>query len=187
MLKNAHSTLTLVFIITTVTLDAIGLGIIFPVLPELIMELTEQPVSVAAVYGGWLLFAYATMQFIFAPIAGNLSDRFGRRPILLLSLLAFGLDYLLMGLAPSVSWLFLGRVIAGAAASTHSVANAYIADISAPEKRPQNFGLVGAAFGMGFIIGPVLGGFLGEFGPRVPFFVAGLLALLNAIYRVVPP
>ncbi|ETW96022.1 MAG: hypothetical protein ETSY2_47205, partial [Candidatus Entotheonella gemina] len=179
---NPNPKLTLVFIIITVTLDSIGLGIIFPVLPELIMEVTGQPVSAAAVYGGWLLFAYAAMQFVCAPITGNLSDRFGRRPILLISLLAFGADYMLMGLATSIGWLFLGRLIAGAASSTHSVASAFIADVSPPEKRPQNFGLIGAAFGIGFIIGPVLGGFLGELGPRVPFFVAGGLALLNGLY-----
>ncbi|MBW2372774.1 MAG: TCR/Tet family MFS transporter [Deltaproteobacteria bacterium] len=175
----------LIFIFITVLIDMIGFGIIIPVMPELIMELTGVGLSRAALYGGWLLFLYALMQFFFAPIIGNLSDRFGRRPVLLCSLVAFGFDYLLMGLAPTIVWLFAGRFVAGIAGATHSTANAYIADVSPPEERAQNFGLMGAAFGLGFILGPVLGGLLGEYGPRVPFFAAAVLALCNAVYGFV--
>ncbi len=172
----------LLFLFITVLVDMIGFGIIIPVVPELIMELTGEGLSQAAIYGGWLLFLYAFMQFFFAPIIGNLSDRFGRRPVLLLSLLAFGLDYLLMGLAPTITWLFAGRFLAGIVGASHSTANAYIADVSSEEDRSKNFGLVGAAFGLGFIFGPVIGGILGEYGPRIPFFAAAGLALANVIY-----
>ena len=172
----------LLFIFITVLIDMIGFGIIIPVMPELIMELTGEGLGRAAQYGGWLLFVYALMQFFFAPIIGNLSDRFGRRPVLLFSLVAFGCDYLVMGFAPTLAWLFAGRIVAGIAGATHSTASAYIADVSPPEQRSQNFGLIGAAFGLGFMLGPVLGGFLGEYGPRVPFFAAAGLALCNAAY-----
>src|SRR5690606_27264330 len=127
---------------------------------------TGTTVSEASLYGGWMAFAYAVMQFIFGPVVGNLSDRFGRRPVLLLSLLTFGIDYALMAFAPTIAWLFIGRAIAGMAGAAHSTANAYIADVSPPEKRAQNFGLMGAAFGLGFILGPALGGFMGYFGTR---------------------
>lgn len=170
------------FILVTVLLDSIGLGIIIPVTPELIMELTGEGVSRATVYGGWLLFAFAVMQFLFSPILGNLSDRFGRRPVLLASLLAYALDYFLMGLAPTLAWLFAGRIVAGIAGATYGTASAYIADVTPAEERSGKFGMIGAAFGVGFIIGPVVGGLLGEFGPRVPFFAAGIVALLNAAY-----
>jgi DHA1 family tetracycline resistance protein-like MFS transporter len=172
----------LVFIFITVLIDMIGFGIMIPVMPELIMELTGEGLSRAAVYGGWLLFVYALMQFFFAPIIGNLSDRFGRRPVLLFSLVAFGIDYLVMGFAPTIAWLFAGRILAGISGATHSTANAYIADVSPPEERAQNFGLIGAAFGLGFMLGPVIGGLLGEYGPRVPFFAAAGLAFCNAAY-----
>jgi DHA1 family tetracycline resistance protein-like MFS transporter len=172
----------LVFIFITVLIDMIGFGIMIPVMPELIMELTGEGLGRAAVYGGWLLFIYALMQFFFAPIIGNLSDRFGRRPVLLFSLVAFGLDYLVMGFAPTIAWLFAGRILAGISGATHSTANAYIADVSPPEERAQNFGLIGAAFGLGFMLGPVIGGLLGEYGPRVPFFAAAGLAFCNAAY-----
>ncbi|MCZ6641435.1 MAG: TCR/Tet family MFS transporter [Gammaproteobacteria bacterium] len=180
--KNVSKKLALIFIFITVLLDAIGFGIILPVLPELVMEVTGEGLSQAARYGGWLMFTYAGMQFVSAPIMGNLSDRFGRRPVLLFSLVAFGLDYLLMGWAPSLGWLFLGRFIAGISASTYGIANAYIADVFPPEERAQNFGLLGAAFGAGFIIGPVIGGFLGELGPRVPFYATAAIAFANAVY-----
>lgn len=150
-----------------------------PVMPQLVMEVTGEGISHAALYGGWLMFAYAIMQFFFAPVLGNLSDRFGRRRVLLVSLIAFSLDYLVMGWAPTLGWLFVGRLIAGVAAATNSTANAYIADISPPHERPQNFGLLGAAFGVGFIIGPVLGGVLGEYGSRAPFYAAAALGVLN--------
>ncbi|MDE0054779.1 MAG: TCR/Tet family MFS transporter [Gammaproteobacteria bacterium] len=170
------------FIFVTVLLNSIGFGIILPVLPELIVDITGDPVHEAARYGGWLAFAYASMQFIFSPMAGNLSDRFGRRPVLLVSLFVFGIDYLIMGLAPTLAWLFVGRLIAGTSGATYGIANACIADLFPPDKRAQNFGLIGAAFGAGFILGPVIGGFLGEFGPRTPFFVTAGIAFVNALF-----
>jgi DHA1 family tetracycline resistance protein-like MFS transporter len=170
------------FVFITVLVDTMGFGIIMPVMPELIMELTGETVSEASLAGGWLAASYAIAQFLFGPVIGNLSDRFGRRPVLLFSLTAFGLDYAVMGLAPTLSWLFVGRVVAGIAGASHTSANAAVADISPPEKRAQNFGLIGAAFGIGFILGPAVGGLLGSFGPRAPFFAAAALALLNVIY-----
>jgi DHA1 family tetracycline resistance protein-like MFS transporter len=172
----------LAFVLITVLLDIIGLGMIIPVTPELIVELTGEGLDRAATYGGWLLFVFALLQFVCAPILGNLSDRFGRRPILLASLAAFGADYLLMGLAPSLSWLFVGRALAGMFGATFTTANAFIVDVSPPGRRAQNFGLIGAAFGVGFTIGPVFGGVLGSFGARVPFFAAAVLALINVVY-----
>lgn len=174
--------LALTFILITVLLDSIGFGIVLPVMPQLIMDVTGSGLSAAARFGGWLLFIYALMQFFCAPVIGNLSDRFGRRPVLLLSLAAFSLDYFLMGWAPTLAWLFVGRVIAGIAGSTYDIANAYIADVFPPEERAQNFGLVGAAFGCGFILGPVIGGFLGEMGPRIPFYATAGLTLANLLY-----
>ncbi len=167
------------FLVITLLLDAIGFGIILPVMPQLIMDVTGEDLSRAAVYGGWLLFLYALVQFFCAPLMGNLSDRFGRRRVLLCSLLAFGLDYLLMGWAPTLGWLIAGRIIAGIASSTWAVANASIADTFPVEHRSKNFALLGAAFGGGFILGPVLGGVLGELGPRVPFYATAGLALVN--------
>ena len=172
----------LFFIFLTVVIDTIGLGIIIPVLPSLIKELIHGDLSEASHYGGWLMFSYAFTQFIFASILGNLSDAYGRRPVLLISLLGFCINYVLMGFAPSILWLFIGRLVAGVTGASHTVAAAYIADISTPEKKAQNFGLLGAAFGLGFIIGPVIGGLLGHYGPRVPFFAAGALSLFNVIY-----
>ena len=170
------------FIFITLLIDVTGFGIIIPVLPKLIAEMIHGNLSQASVIGGWLTFAYAIMQFMFAPVLGNLSDRFGRRPVLLFSLLGFGLDYLFLSFAPSVGWLFVGRTIAGITGASFTTASAYIADISTPENRAQNFGMVGAAFGLGFIIGPVLGGLLGQYGSRVPFMAAAGLSLLNALY-----
>ena len=172
----------LAVIFSIVLLNSIGFGIIIPVMPQLVMEVSGEGLSEAAMYGGWLMFSYALMQFFFAPVLGNLSDRFGRRKILLASLVAFSLDYLVMGWAPTLTWLFAGRIVAGIAASTNSIANAYIADISPPEERAQNFGLLGAAFGVGFIIGPVIGGLLGEFGSRTPFFAAAILGMVNFLF-----
>lgn len=170
------------FIFLTLLIDIIGLGIIIPVLPALIQELTGGSLADASRYGGWMLFAYAFMQFIFAPILGGLSDRFGRRPVLLVSLFGFGLDYFMMAMAPTIGWLFAGRIIAGIMGASFTTAAAYIADISTPEKRAQNFGLIGAAFGLGFIIGPMIGGFLGAYGSRIPFLAAAGLTLLNWLY-----
>ncbi|MBP6335165.1 MAG: TCR/Tet family MFS transporter [Bacteroidia bacterium] len=172
----------LLFIFITLLIDVTGLGIIIPVLPTLIQELIGGNLSEAAKYGGWLTFSYALMQFVFSPILGGLSDRYGRRPVLLISLFGFGIDYIFMGLAPTIGWLFVGRLIAGVCGASMTTAGAYIADVSLPEKRAQNFGLIGAAFGIGFIIGPVIGGLLGQFGARVPFFAAATLALLNWLY-----
>ncbi len=170
------------FIFVTLLIDVTGFGIIIPVMPSLIQELTGGTLAQASSYGGWLLFAYAFMQFICAPIVGNLSDQFGRRPILLASLFGFGIDYLLMAFAPTLAWLFLGRVIAGLMGASFTTASAYIADVSTPEKRAQNFGLIGAAFGLGFIIGPLIGGLVGVYGTRIPFFVAAGLTTINWLY-----
>lgn len=172
----------LIFIFITVVIDTIGLGIIIPVLPSLIKELIGGDLSEASRYGGWLMFAYASTQFAFAPLIGNLSDKYGRRSLLLSTMFCFGINYLLMGLAPTVVWLFIGRLIAGITGASHTVAAAYIADVSTPQKKAQNFGLLGAAFGIGFIIGPVLGGLLGQYGARIPFFAAAGLSILNFIY-----
>ena len=170
------------FVLLTVLIDTIGFGIILPVLPRLIMEVAHATVSEATRISGFLLLVFAGLQFAFGPVMGNLSDAFGRRPVLILSMLAFGVNYGLMGLAPSLPWLFLGRALTGIAGAVYAPANAYIADVTAPEKRAQSFGMVGAAFGLGFVLGPALGGFLGEIGPRAPFFAAAGLALLNSIY-----
>jgi len=181
MAKNKQQA-ALGFIFITLLIDVTGFGIIIPVVPKLIMHLENCTLSQASTYGGFLLFAYAIMQFIFAPILGNLSDQYGRRPILLFSLFGFGIDYLLTGLAPNIYWLFLGRIIAGITGASFSTAGAYIADVSTPEKKAQNFGMIGVAFGLGFIIGPALGGYLGKIGPRIPFYAAAALALLNWLY-----
>ncbi len=171
------------FIFFTLLIDVTGLGLIIPVLPKLIETLIgTDDISLASQWGGWLTFAYAIMQFIFAPVVGALSDRFGRRPVLLFSLLGFGIDYIFLSLAPTIGWLFVGRIIAGITGASFTTASAYIADISAPEDRSKNFGMIGAAFGLGFIIGPVIGGLLGSYGPRIPFMVAAALSLLNALY-----
>lgn len=170
------------FIFLTLLIDVTGLGLIIPVLPKLIESMIEGDISTASQWGGWLTFSYAMMQFICAPVIGALSDKFGRRPVLLLSLLGFGIDYLFLSFAPTIGWLFVGRIIAGITGASFTTASAYIADISTNENRAQNFGMVGAAFGLGFIIGPVIGGLLGSFGPRIPFLVAAGLSLLNAAY-----
>ena len=173
----------LIFIFITLFIDVIGLGIIIPVLPRLIESMIQGNLSQASTISGWLTFAYAAMLFVCSPIIGGLSDRYGRRPVLLSSLFGFGIDYLLMGFAPTIGWLFLGRIISGATGASFTTAGAYIADVSPPEKRAQNFGLIGAAFGLGFIIGPALGGILANhYGLRMPFFAAAGLALLNWLY-----
>ena len=169
------------FLFAVVLVDMIGFGIVMPVLPELIMHLGDMPVDKAALWAGWLAAGYAAMQFVFAPIIGSLSDRFGRRPVLLACLAGFGIDYLVQGLAPSLGWLVAGRVVAGLTGASYSAAYAYIADVTPPEKRAASFGLMGMAFGFGFIIGPALGGLLGEIGPRLPFLAAAGLALVNVL------
>jgi DHA1 family tetracycline resistance protein-like MFS transporter len=171
------------FIFITLLIDVTGFGLIIPVMPKLIEQLLHiTDISKASQYGGWLTFAYAIMQFLFAPVLGNLSDKYGRRPVLLFSLLGFGIDYLFLSFAPTIAWLFVGRLIAGVTGASFTTASAYIADISTPENRAQNFGMIGAAFGLGFIIGPLIGGLLGELGPRIPFLVAAGLALTNCLY-----
>ena len=170
------------FVILTVFAYSVGFGIIMPVLPQLIVELEQVSLSQAAYLGGWIAVVYAICQFVMGPLVGNLSDRYGRRPVFLLSLLGYGIDFLLMGLAPSVFWLFVGRGIAGALGAIFGPANAVMADISSKEERAQSFGLVGAAFGIGFIVGPAMGGLLGEWGTRAPFFVSAALAALVFCY-----
>jgi DHA1 family tetracycline resistance protein-like MFS transporter len=174
----------IIFVAVTVLLDTIGFGLIVPVMPRLLVELTGDTLSRAAIDGGWLSFAYAAMQFVFAPVLGNLSARFGRRPVLLAAVGALGVDYIIMGFAPTLAWLFVGRAIAGITGASFTPAYAYVADISAPERRAQNFGVVGAMFGIGFVAGPAIGGLLGGFGTRAPFFAAALLSLVNFVYGV---
>jgi len=172
----------LLFIFITVTLDAIGLGIIIPVLPELLKEVMNAGIGEAAKWGGILAASYAVTQFLFGPLLGSLSDKVGRRPVLLIGLVVLSVDYIVMGFANTIWLLLLGRLLAGAAGATITIANAFVADISTPDKRAANFGMLGAAFGIGFILGPVVGGLLSGFGTRAPFFVAAALAMLNALY-----
>ena len=174
------------FIFITILIDIIGFGIIIPVLPQLLQQLMHvtdrTDISAISKPAIFLTLIYGLMQFIFAPILGSLSDRYGRRPVLLFSLLGFGLDYIFLAFAPSIGWLFLGRMISGITGASITTASAYMADISDEKNRAQNFGMIGAAFGLGFIIGPMLGGLLGELGTRIPFLVAAGLALVNALY-----
>lgn len=180
MIQNTSRALT--FIVITLLIDVIGMGIIIPIIPDLLISLGTPTISAAAQEGSWLTITYAGMQFLCAPLVGALSDKFGRRPILLISLLGFGLDYIFTAFAPTFAFLFIGRLIAGMTGASITTAMAYIADISTPEKRAQNFGLIGVAFGLGFIIGPFLGGMVSGWGLRAPFFLAAALSLCNAIY-----
>lgn len=170
------------FILITVMLDSMGIGLIIPVMPDLIQEIQGTGLSNAALWGGVLSTTFAVMQFLFGPVIGGLSDRFGRRPVLLTSLVVMALDYMVMAVAGTIALLFIGRVVGGITAATQSTANAYMADISRPEDRAANFGLIGAAFGLGFVLGPLLGGFLAEYGTRAPFYAAAALAALNAVF-----
>ncbi len=172
----------LAFILITIFMDTVGFGIIIPVLPGLLMNLLDGSLSTAALYGGWLMFLFSALQFVSAPVLGNLSDHFGRRPVLLASLAAFSADFVVMGLATTVGWLFLGRALSGIFSATYPVASAYVADLTAPEQRARSFGLMGAAWGMGFVVGPAIGGLLGDANPRLPFFVAAGLAAANVVY-----
>ncbi|HBK90629.1 MAG TPA: tetracycline resistance MFS efflux pump [Parvularcula sp.] len=173
----------LLFIFITVMINMIGFGIILPVMPQLIMDVTGEGLADASRWGGYISVAYAVMQFIMMPVMGQLSDRYGRRPVLLGSLAAYAADFLMLALAPSLALIFLARILAGCFSATFSTANAYIADISPPEKRAANFGLMGAAFGLGFIIGPALGGFIGdEYGHRAPFYAVAALGAVNFVY-----
>lgn len=177
---NKNSSLGFIFI--TILIDCIGFGVIIPVLPNLIRELSGETLANASEIGGLLLVAYAVAQFLFAPVVGGLSDKYGRRPILLISLFGLGIDYIFLSFAPTMAWLFIGRIIAGITGASFTTAMAYIADISTPEKKAQNFGMVGVAFGIGFIIGPMIGGLFSNMGIRVPFMISAGLALLNWLY-----
>lgn len=170
------------FILVTLIINSMGIGLMMPVMPVLLTELTELPVSEAARWGGALSVIYALMQFVFGPTLGNLSDRFGRRPVLLVSMFTMAVDYLIMALSWHLAVLFIGRTVSGIAGATFSAASAYIADVSSKEDRAKNFGLVGAGFGVGFVLGPMIGGFLGEFGPRAPFFAAAALSFVNFLF-----
>jgi DHA1 family tetracycline resistance protein-like MFS transporter len=180
---SSSRTPALTFIFITMLIDVIGFGLIIPVLPRLLEEMTGGDLSTAARWGGILMFTYAGMQFLFSPIIGGLSDRYGRRPVILASLFAFGIDFIIQGFAPNIWWFFIGRVLGGITGASFTSGMAYIADVSPIEKRAQNFGIVGAAFGLGFIIGPLIGGIVSfHFGIRAPFFAAAGLALLNWLY-----
>jgi DHA1 family tetracycline resistance protein-like MFS transporter len=172
----------LVFIVITVVLDFLALGVIVPVLPTLVVDFLHGDTARAAEVYGLFGTVWALMQFVFSPVLGALSDRFGRRPVILISNFGLGLDYIVMAMAPSLTWLFVGRVLSGITAASYSTAMAYIADVSPPEQRARGFGLLGAAFGFGFIIGPAVGGLLGTIEPRLPFWFAGALSLANAAY-----
>ena len=186
MAARAPGKHAITFIFITVLIDMIGFGLIIPVMPSLMEDLTGLPPNEAVVLGGFLTAVYALTQFVFAPIVGGLSDRFGRKPILIAALAGFAIDYTIMGFAPTYWLLFIGRLLAGVFGASYATANAYIADITPPEKRAGRFGLIGAAFGLGFIIGPALGGMLGEFfGPRAPFFAAAVLAAGNLVYGLI--
>lgn len=171
-----------VFVFITIVIDVLAMGIIIPVLPHLVLDFEGGDNASAAAIYGYFGLVFAAAQFFFAPVLGALSDRFGRRPVLLISVFGHGLDFILMALAPTLAWLFVGRVISGVTAASLSTANAYISDITPPEKRAQSFGLMGAAFGLGFVIGPAIGGLAGEIDPRLPFWIAAGLCLVNAAY-----
>jgi len=170
------------FILITIVIDIIGFGIIIPVLPQLLAQMQNISINEASTYGGYLLFAFAIAQFIFSPVMGSLSDQFGRRPIILISLFGFFVDYIILALAPTYIWLLVGRILSGMSGASLTTASAYIADISTDDDRSRNFGLIGAAFGIGFVVGPLLGGVLGSLGLRVPFYAAALLSLINFLY-----
>ena len=180
--QQAATRAAFIFIFVTVLLDFLAFGIIAPVLPNLIIHFESGNISRAAAITGVFGFAWATMQFIFSPLLGALSDRFGRRPIILLSCAGLGLDYIFMALAPTLGWLFVGRLVSGITTSNISTAFAYVTDVTTPEKRAKQFGLLSAAFGLGFIIGPAVGGLLGNFNLRLPFWIAAGLSLTNALY-----
>ena len=174
--------LPIIFILITVVIDAMGIGLIMPVMPDLIQEVEGQGIGAAAVWGGLLTTIFAAMQFLFGPTVGNLSDWFGRRPVLIISLVVMALDYVLMALAHTIWLLIIGRIIGGITAATQSTSAAYMADISKPEEKAANFGLIGAAFGVGFVLGPLMGGVLAEYGTRAPFWAAAILAAANAVF-----
>jgi len=174
--------LPIIFVVATVAIDAMGIGLNMPVMPDLLREVDGGNLSDAAIWGGILATTFAAMQFLFGPVVGSLSDRYGRKPILVFSLVIMAFDYVLMAFAGTIWLLLIGRIIGGITASTHATAAAYIADVSKPEEKAANFGLIGAGFGIGFVFGPVIGGLLAEFGTRAPFWAAAVLALSNAIF-----
>ena len=178
-MENSKKSIGIWFIFATLIIDITGWGIIIPVAPKLIQELIGGDISLASKYGGYLVLMYASMQFIFASVLGGLSDKFGRRPVILSSLLGFSINFLIQAIAPNIFWLFVGRVFSGITGASITTASAYIADISTEKDRAKNFGLIGVAFGLGFIIGPVLGGLLGHYGARIPFYAASVLCLIN--------
>ncbi len=179
---NSKKSVGIWFIFITLIIDITGWGIIIPVAPKLIEELIGGDISLASKYGGYLVLMYASMQFIFASVMGGLSDKFGRRPIILASLIGFSINFLIQAIAPNIFWLFVGRIFSGITGASITTATAYIADVSTEKDRAKNFGLIGVAFGLGFIIGPVLGGFLGHYGARVPFYAASALCLVNFVF-----
>ncbi len=170
------------FVFITVLLDMVGFGMIIPVQPAIIQQVAKVDLAAAAFIGGWMFFAFSATQFLFGPTLGNLSDAYGRRPLLLIAVFGLGIDFLLTALAPSLFWLFVGRAFAGLCGGSYVIANAYIADVTPAEGRAKAFGMMGAAFGLGFVIGPAIGGLLGAYGPRVPFFVAAGISLLNFVF-----
>jgi DHA1 family tetracycline resistance protein-like MFS transporter len=172
----------LAFVLITIFVDAMGIGIIIPVIPSLLMELVGGSLSSVALYNGWLMILFAGLQFLSAPILGTLSDCYGRRPVLLISLAAYGFDLIIMGIAPTIGWLFLGRALSGVFSATVVVASAYIADVTSLGERARGFGWMGAAFGLGFVVGPAIGGLLGDTNNRLPFFVAAGLAAANVVF-----
>ena len=182
MTASPTSKHAITFVFITVFLDMVGFGLIMPVLPKLIQSVGHASIADAALTGGWMFFAFSMGQFLFGPTMGNLSDAFGRRPLLLLAVLGLLIDYLIMSFAPSITWLYIGRAIAGVCGASYVIANAYIADVTTPENRAKAFGQMGAAFGLGFVIGPAIGGLIGEYGERLPFNVAAGVSALNLIY-----
>ncbi len=180
-MTEPRATSTLIFVAMIVFIDMVGIGLIVPVLPDLLDEITGKTVAQTAQIGGWLLFAYALMQFLFAPVIGGLSDRFGRRPVLLITLLALGIDYAIMAWAPTLFWLFLGRIVAGIMGASWAAANSCIADLATPAERGKFFGIMGGAGASGFVIGPAIGGLLGDFGVRLPFIASAVLAIGGAV------
>lgn len=179
-MKNKKAAILFIFI--TVLIDVIGIGIVIPIIPSLIKELTGGTIAQASQYALGLVLLYSVMQFLFSPVIGSLSDQYGRRKILLITLLGFAVDSLFQALAPTIGWLFLGRTISGILGASFTTANAYVADISSPKEKSQNFGMIGAAFGLGFIIGPTIGGVLGSYGTRIPFYASAILSFLNWLY-----
>ncbi len=175
----------LAVILLSVLLDMMGIGIVVPVLPEMIRAIGHTDLSQASIVGGWLFVAYSAMQFLAGPLVGNLSDAYGRRPVLLVSILGLGLDYVVTAYAPTIAWLFLGRTVAGLCGASYTTANAYVTDITAPEHRARAFGYIGAAFGIGFVLGPAVGGLLGQYGAQVPFLAAAALSLVNFAFGLI--